>query len=130
MQDWAPQWREWANAAQAAPAAGDPYASLQDLIGKSLKEDHELVLGVGLISLFDSGRWVLRQHVLVAEVEAEVDPDHDIIRLTLVDGLHRADEDALDLNDGYVAAGAGAPVDDPGGLRLFRHFLHSIINLP
>jgi very-short-patch-repair endonuclease len=116
LRDWAPLWWEWASSAQAAPATGDPYARLQDLIGKALKEDHELVLGVGLVSLFDSGRWVLRQHVLVAEVEAEVDPDHDIIRLTLADGLHRADEDALDLNDGYVAAGAGAPVDDPGGL--------------
>ncbi|MCM4082274.1 AAA domain-containing protein [Paractinoplanes hotanensis] len=116
MHGWDPLWREWAAAAQAAPAAADPYASLQDLIGKALKEDQELVLGVGLVSLFDSGRWLLRQHVLVAEVEAEVDADHDIIRLALVDGLHRADEDALDLNDGYIAARAGPPLGAPGGL--------------
>lgn len=116
MQAWEPLWREWADTAQTAPAADDPYAGLQDLIGRALKEDQELVLGVGLVSVFDSGRWLLRQHVLVAEVEAEVDVDHDIIRLSLVDGLHRADEDALDLNDGYVAAGAGPPLGAPGGL--------------
>ncbi|NMO53440.1 hypothetical protein HH310_19900 [Actinoplanes sp. TBRC 11911] len=64
----------------------------------------------GLVSDFDTGRWSLRQHFLAGQVEAEIDPDHDVIRLALTDGLHRTDEDVFDLNDGYLATSTSMPL--------------------
>ncbi|MEV6350954.1 hypothetical protein [Actinoplanes sp. NPDC051851] len=103
MQDWLPRWEAWAHDRRGAQATDELFAQFQSFVSKARKEDDELVLGVGLVSAFAGGTWSLRQYVLVGEVEVETDADRHVTSLRLVDGLHRADEDAFDVNDGYLA---------------------------
>ncbi|GAB2570268.1 very short patch repair endonuclease [Paractinoplanes abujensis] len=96
---WLAQWRSWAQEEKQAASARDAYTQLERLGRKTeqLADTHELVLGVGLLTVAAEGVWTVYRHLLTIDAAIVVDPDSDAVRVELPLNLRirREDQDFL-----------------------------------